>query len=393
VRRPQVKHVPKSAKYPRGKKYYGPVEYRGKQKWVGTFATRREWDDAADEVEAELRAAVDRERNGGRVAPIVIPTVAEFAGVQVVDGGRVVPRDGTNLIWPETHPRDITKDSSLRVNAENLRPFVRAYGERRLDSFSRPEARAIAGTMTNGQKAAVRRFFGDALDDEFVPRNFFERLTVKQATRLAREGFELLADDVVERMLEAALHSRVDDYGLVIFAIIVCEDEVGIRPSEIFGIEQANVDRENGLIQLVNQIDSRGKPTPLKGNRRRPVPLTDRMQAALDRAPLLSDRWQFTAPEGGPLKLSLWDRYWNPVRIAAGVPGFEFYELKHRAITRMCTPEPDGYGIDPRDVALIVGHNDGGATIRKHYLQLDERKAIARFHSARARFRSEQERV
>jgi hypothetical protein len=106
VREPQVRKCKKSEKYPRGKQWSGAIEFRGKQKWVGTFASRREWDDAADIVKGELRAAVELERGGGQAPPAVIPTVAEFAGVEVLAGGKVVRRPGVERSWPETHLRD-----------------------------------------------------------------------------------------------------------------------------------------------------------------------------------------------------------------------------------------------------------------------------------------------
>jgi integrase len=300
----------------------------------------------------------------------------------VESGGRVVPRDLGGEIWPWTHPRKITKASSARTLSQDIRPFLREYGERRLDSFDRPEAREITAAMTNGQKRAVRRLFGDAWDDGLIPANHFVRLLVKEPTRLESEGFELITDEDFECLLSAAERSRPDDYGLVVRLAILLEGEIGIRPSEIFGIERELIDRRQRWIQLRHQIDDLGAVTLLKSNQQRLVPLTERIEQAIDAAPVLSDRWLVPAPRGGPLKLSLWHTYWNPVRAMVGLPGFEFYELKHRAITKMCAPSPDGMGMEDEDVAVIVGHNDGGQTIRKHYKKLDQKRAIARFHQA-----------
>lgn len=380
MRKPQKAQCAKSARYPRGVKFFGPIEYRGRQRWVGTYATKDEWMEAAHAAEASLR-----EEWGGPVsAGSSLPTVAEFLGVRVVDGGRVKPRPNVERIWPWTHRRGITKESSARTLSENVRPFVRVYGERRFGSFGRREARAIAQGMTEGQKAAVRRLFADAMDDEIIEANPFTRLGIKQASRLESADFRVISEAELDRLLVAARNSRVDDYALTIHAAVRLESAVGIRPSEIFGLERELLDRRNRCIELRNQIDDRGKVVRLKNSQARIVPLRDEEIDAIDAAPVLSPRWIIAAPRGGIMKLSLWAGYWGPVRAAAGLPDLPFYELKHRAITWMCTPKPDGLGLDVRDVARIVGHQDGGETIRKHYLHLDEHAAIRRFHAASA---------
>jgi|EndMetStandDraft_8_1072994.scaffolds.fasta_scaffold63886_2 hypothetical protein len=87
MRKPRKEKCPKSKRYPNGVKFYGSVEYRGRQKWVGTFATRDEWNEAANQMEAVLR-----QEWGGPHSVASVPTVAEFLGVRVADGGRVEPR-------------------------------------------------------------------------------------------------------------------------------------------------------------------------------------------------------------------------------------------------------------------------------------------------------------
>lgn len=83
------------------------------------------------------------------------------------------------------------------------------------------------------------------------------------------------------------------------------------------------------------------------------------------------------------MKLSNWHSHWHSIRTLAGRPDFRFYDLKHRAITWMITPrESGGLGMDPATVALVVGHQDAGLTIAKHYLKLDELAAVARAHRA-----------
>lgn len=224
--------------------------------------------------------------------------------------------------------------------------------------------------------------FGDAEDDGLVEVNRFRRLSVKQPSRLQRGDFRIVSDEEFERLQQSALRSRTDGLGAVLRAMIALEGTLGIRPSEIFGLERARIDYERGEIDVFSQIDERGCAATLKASERRIVPLPDELARILEALPVFSERWLFVARRDGVFKLSLWHSYWNPVRVAAGMPGLPFYELKHRVITRMGTPAPHGLGLDPRDIAHIVGHHDGGATIARHYLKLDQRQAVARFHTA-----------
>jgi hypothetical protein len=68
---------------------------------------------------------------------------------------------------------------------------------------------------------------------------------------------------------------------------------------------------------------------------------------------------------------------------AAGMPGQEFYDLKHRAIQWMVDPvDEGGLGLDPATAAEMVGHDDGGYLIATVYTKLGQRRAIARAQRA-----------
>jgi hypothetical protein len=67
------------------------------------------------------------------------------------------------------------------------------------------------------------------------------------------------------------------------------------------------------------------------------------------------------------------------VRIAAGMPSLEFYELKHRALQWMVDPVEDGgLGLDAATAAEMAGHDDGGWLIANVYTKLSERRARQR---------------
>jgi hypothetical protein len=91
----------------------------------------------------------------------------------------------------------------------------------------------------------------------------------------------------------------------------------------------------------------------------------------------------FPAPRGGYMRRSSWSAHWHAVRAAAGMPGQDFYELKHRAIQWMIDPVEDGgLGLDPPTVAEMVGHDDGGYLIATVYTKLAQRRALSRARRA-----------
>jgi len=91
----------------------------------------------------------------------------------------------------------------------------------------------------------------------------------------------------------------------------------------------------------------------------------------------------YPAPQRGYMHRSSLFSHWNAIRVAAGMPGQDFYELKHRAIQWMVDPVEDGgLGLDPATAAAMVGHDDGGYLIATAYTKLAQRRAIARAQRA-----------
>jgi hypothetical protein len=54
--------------------------------------------------------------------------------------------------------------------------------------------------------------------------------------------------------------------------------------------------------------------------------------------------------------------YWNPVRAVFGRPGMDFYELRHFCATHLLK-----LGVVHADVAVQLGHTDGGALVMTTY--------------------------
>jgi hypothetical protein len=108
-------------------KWSGFAKYKGHRKWVGTYETIEEFREAKKRCLAELREEV---ANPSRRAT---PTVLEFAGATIHENGRIT------MTWPDGESCQKAtgrRDSSVRRLRDGLRPFIREFHDRPIDSFS-----------------------------------------------------------------------------------------------------------------------------------------------------------------------------------------------------------------------------------------------------------------
>jgi len=356
-------------------RYVGLVSYKGHTKWVGTHSSMAAYKEAEHERLTELREEVDgAERRQA-------PTVLEFAGAVIHRDGRIT------MTWPDGQralKATGRRASSVKRMREALRPFIRDFGERCLDSFGRDEALTWALAHGRNVQQSVRQFFNHATDRELIVRNPFARLGASKRTRrVDRPNFELVSTEQYKRLCQCARASRTDDYGLIIEGAILAIGEAAIRPGEIFALHHTDLDYAQNIINIRRQRDpSTGVIVWPKDDDRRWVIMSPVLREHLRAMPRISDIL-FPAPRGGYMTQSNWTHYWHAVRASAGMPGQEFYELKHRAIQWMVDPIDDGgVGLDFQTVATMVGHEDGGYLIATVYTKLAQRRARARAQRA-----------
>lgn len=361
----------------------GRVHYRGHSKWVGTYASAEEYKRAKEERLAELREEIDNPRKHR------IPTVLEFARAKIHDDGRI------DMTWPDgqrTQKETGRRDSSIRRLRDGLKPFIREFADRLIDSFDRDEALTWALPKGANVQQAVRQFFNHALDRGLVSQNHFTRLGAsKRKRRVDRPDFEILTDEQYDRLRQGARESRDDDYGLVLEGAVLTIGDEAIRPGEIFALHRPELHFDKGLIHVKRQIDlDTGKITWPKDDDGRWVVMSPAWREHLERMPRMGKvihpemgEIVFPAPRGGYMRRSTWSSHWKAICAAAGMPGQEFYDLKHRAIQWMVDPiEDGGLGLDPATAAEMVGHDDGGYLIATVYTKLGQRRAIARVQRA-----------
>lgn len=346
----------------------GYVSYKGKRKWVSGCKTVAEFERTAEKARAQLRARIEKPD----AKPV--PTCMEFAGAMIQPNGWI------RMSWPDGQrcQKDTGRTAkTIRRLRDGLKPFLREFGERPIDSFGRDEALDWILPMGPHVQQSVRQFFNHAHDRELITDNKFARTGAsKTKRRVDRPDFEIVSNEQYERLLHCARTSRTDDFVLVIEGAILAVGEAEIRPSEVFALHKDEVDLHENLIGVRWQIDSVTRErVPTKDGDPRWV-VSPRLRAHL-KILMRNDRTiLFPAVRGRCMTLPSWYTHWNAVRVAAGMPSLEFYELKHRALQWMIDPVEDGgLGLDAATAALMAGHDDGGWLISNVYTKVAEHLA------------------
>lgn len=312
------------------------------KRYLGTYATRKE----ASQAEAEWKL---RARATGR------ETCDRFAARWTTDYPR--PRASTN-----------------RHNAERVKAFGRDFAGIRLADVDRPAARTWA-LKHRGNLSAVRAMFGDAMRDGLIDLNPFANLRLPGSR--GRKDLLALTEDELTALADLARDERMElgEYAVEYRAMVLFAGYVGLRPGELFALRRDDVRGQMATIE--RSRSSTGEIGPTKTGRSRTVNVPPVAQDALLEVPPHSSGLLFESPGGRMWSQSSHHRYWARLRLIANRPGFDFYELRHAAATMLLER-----GVTPWDVAVQLGHTDGGQLVMALYGHPSEAGSRARIAAA-----------
>ena len=306
---------------------------------VGTLDTRREAKDAEDQWRLARRRRTHDETCDG------------FAGRWTTDYPR--PRDRTN-----------------EHNAQQVKRFGRDFKGVRLSAIDRPTARRWA-LEHRSMVGAVRAMFGDALRDGLCDINPFAGLRLEGSE--GRRHIVALTEAELTRLDELA-QKKFGEYGQEYGAMILFAGYVGLRPGELFALEPGDIDGQ--FVEISKSQDPKRRITPPKNGRARTAIIPPPAQDALERVPRDRERL-FLTRTGLPFTQANHHYHWDPVRCLFGKPGLDFYELRHAAATILLER-----GVTPWDVAIQLGHTDGGQLVQQRYGHPSHANARARLLAA-----------
>jgi len=312
---------------------------------TGTFDTKRE----ARQAEAEAKT------RRGRTADS--ETVASFTARWVTDFPR--PKASTN-----------------RHNAERVSDFAAQHGRLRMsDVDARLVDRYLSADPQRKQRVpALRAMFNDAKRRGVVTSNPFAELGIRRAK--GNEGKQPPSQEQVSRMLELAWDLTPPSFAA--WLSVACY--TGMRPGELDALRWSRIDFSGGWVQVLEQwnVGARAFTEPKKGPRE--IALTDPARAALLRLPRECE-WAFPTVRGAWYTPSSRSHHWNRVRCAAGMPDVTLYLATRHFAGWWLTNIAE---LPSEDVALQLGHSDGGQLIRRLYGHRDRRRALERVKQAYA---------
>jgi integrase len=326
-------------------KAYGVSVYDaalGRKRWVGTFKT--------------LGEARDAERSASRRRGVGRLTCGEFT-----------------KLWLDEYPRPA--GATRRTYRYAVAAFVDEFERIRLADFNRLTARSWALRVPQSNVRVVRAMFNDAIDDGlYTGPNPFSNLRLEQSR--GRKDLIALTEDELTELGEKAL-DVLGEFGPTFRAMIVFAAYVGLRPGELFALERTDVGRDEVTIR--QNLDGTGTIKAPKNGRERIVilPPPPAREALTDVPVRLDVPWLVVTPRGRRFSKSSLYYYWNPVRAAFGRPGMDFYELRHFCATHLLE-----LGVSHADVAIQLGHTDGGALVMSTYGHPSEEGARERLKRA-----------
>jgi integrase len=134
----------------------------------------------------------------------------------------------------------------------------------------------------------------------------------------------------------AQIRTVTDRLGPMFGPMVLFAAATGLRPSELFALEQRDLDRDAGVVQVRRAYaNGRVKQTKTRLSRRA-VPLQAIAVEALDQLPLRDDSpLLFPNARGGHLDFRNFSRrHWKPVQKSVGIePLRDLYDLRHTYAT------------------------------------------------------------
>ncbi len=316
----------------------------------GTFSTKGEAKRARELARTRL----------GHAEPEVV-TVAAFWQRWTNDRLFARPKQSTNL-----HNRERTK------------AFVAEYGAWSIDAIDDGVvAQWLAGGSRNGTVPALRAMFNDAASGKagrLVSVNPFARLGITRGP--GRRDEQPPSEEQVWEIIRCARELATPSFA----AWLQVAAFTGLRPGELDALRRVNVELPRSRIRVVEQFSAATRTFTLpKNGKTREAPLTDPAREALTSLPTEGE-FCFLPIRGQHWTASARAYHWKAVRAAAGWSGSLYLATRHFAGWYMVNV----LEMSSEDVAIALGHLDGGNLVRRLYGHRDRHRALDRIVSAYA---------
>jgi integrase len=315
---------------------------------AGTFATKSEAKRAREQARARL----------GDVRTDVL-TLRGFWERWTADPLFARPKESTNI-----------------HNRERTRAFVERYGTRQMSTIDDTVvAEWLAGGKRNGTIPALRAMFNDAASAKggrLVRQNPFARLGISRGP--GRRHEQPPSEEQIWKLIRCARELASPSFA----AWLQVAAFTGLRPGELDALRRVNVDLARSRIRVVEQFSAMARTFTLpKNGQTREAPLTEPAREAILSLPVEGE-FCFAPIRGSHWTASARAYHWKAVRAAAGWEGSLYLATRHFAGWYMVNL----LELPSEDVAIALGHTDGGELVRKLYGHRDRERALDRVTAA-----------
>jgi integrase len=277
-------------------------------------------------------------------------------------------------LWTSNPRYRRPKESTNITNATAIRKFVRQHGQLPLEQVTRKLA--TQWLREGGRDYAVqslRVMFADAVNDDLIPANPFSRVGVTRGKGNADK--QPPSPEQVQRMIRLA-GELVSPYFAGWLAVAAY---TGMRPGEVDALRWDAVDLQANRVHVREQYSAQSRSFTLpKNGQRRTIVLTPPARDALVGLPVVSE-FCFVNFRGDHYGKSGRTYPWAMVRAAAGLQGTTLYVATRHFCGWWLVNE---YGMHSEDVAIQLGHEDGGELVRTLYGHRDRDLALGRIEEA-----------
>jgi integrase len=271
------------------------------------------------------------------------------------------------------------KESTNIHNRERTRTFVDRYGNLSIGEIGdQVVAEWLAGGRRNGTVPALRAMFNDAASAKagrLVARNPFAGLGISRGP--GRRHEQPPSESQVWTLIGHARRLVSPSFA----AWLQVAAFTGLRPGELDALRRRRVDLARSRVEVVEQFNAKTRTFTLpKNGKAREAPLTDPAREAILSLPD-GDEFCFVPLRGQHWTPSSRAYHWKAVRAAAGWRGSLYLATRHFAGSYMVNE----LELSSEDVAVALGHTDGGELVRKLCGHRDQDRALDRVTAAYGR--------
>lgn len=278
--------------------------------------------------------------------------------------------------WLTDYPRKAP--GTVMTHQERTKAFVEEFGNRWMDTITADEARRFC-IARRCDLPSLRAMFEDARRSNKLQVNPFSKLGLERGRGRRDLPSDWLTREDVEDLAECA-RSRcgLGEYGPIMAAQIVFAAYTGVRPGERYALQFEDLRATTLLVRRTACSRSRTvRPYPKNGHWREIVYPRAAREAVAAMPRFHGGELVFPGPRGGQLWASSFSWIWSKVKVKWGRPDMDFYELRHFCATYLLEQ-----GLEPWEVAVQLGHTDGGKLVMETYGHPSERRARLRILKA-----------